>query len=356
MQRPLKSLAFALFLLLLPGPVFAQPTPLQVGIYLNQPFVTQTNGHYSGFAIELWETIAAKTGLTYQYKPFATLPALLDAVTNRSIDVVVLNLTITADRLQRMDFTLPFMSTGLRLMINENRRGGFWQVVDNLHTSGHLKIYVFLVVGIVLGTIGLTLFDRRFDKDFPREWHKGAADSFYHVMSLVTSGTSSHKSLFGSAGRVMAAIWLGCGVALIAYITSSITSVMTTTSITSQINSTADLNRKRIGAVAGTVAAEFVRDAGLTLESFANLQDAVAALVQAKIDAVVDDAPTLESYDNDHPELPITEVGAVFRPQEYGFALPAGSPLGHTLSLQILSLAENGYIEKLKSKYFGNTP
>ena len=255
-----------------------------------------------------------------------------------------------------MDFSVPYMSTGLRLMINEDRRGGFWQVIGNLQAGGHLKIYGILVVGIVAGTIGLTLLDRRFDGDFPREWHKGISESFYHVMSVVTSGTSSHKPLFGVWGRMVAAVWLACGVALIAYITSSITSVMTATTLTSQINSTADLNRKRVGAIAGSVAAEFGRDAGLNLQTFLGLDDAVQALLHARIDAIIDDAPSLEAYDSDHPELPVTEVGAVFRPAQYAFAVPTGSPLGHTLSLEILYAMESGYMEKLKSKYFGNAP
>ena len=338
------------------APAAQTGAPLRVGLYLSAPFVTKAGDTYSGYAVDLWQTIAGRAGLTYEYTLLDTIPSILAGVQDRSLDVAVLDLTITADRLQRMDFTTPWMSTGLRLMINEDRRGGFWHVLETLRASGHLKIYGLLILFVIVGTAVLTVFDRRYDDDFPQKWTQGLAESLYHMMSLVTSGTSSHKPVFGAVGRALAAIWLACGVAVIAYITSSVTSVMTATSLTAQISSTADLARKRVGATVGSVGAQYAREAGWNVMTFLSLEQSVQALVRGEIDAVVDDAPTLEAFDNEHPKLPITEVGPVFRPQQYAFAVPSGSALGHTLSLQILAAAEAGVLEKLKSKYFANTP
>ena len=332
------------------------PTPLRVGIYLSPPFVEGRNGNYTGFAVELWGEIAEKAGLQFQYQPFGTVPALLEAVQAHAVDVAVTNLTVTADRLGRVDFTVPYMSSGLRLMINEDRRGGFWQVIDRLRTGGHLRVYGLVLAGIVAGTIVLTLLDRRFDEDFSPNWFKGLSESFYHVMAVVTTGTSSHKPLFGAWGRAMAAVWLACGVALVAYVTSSITSVMTANALTAQINSIADLGHKRVGAIAGSVGAEFARGKGFNLQVFPTLDATIDALLRGRVDCVVADAPSLEAYDSQHPELPVTEVGELFRPEQFAFALPLGSPLGRTVSLQILSAGESGYLEQLRTKYFATAP
>ena len=80
------------------------------------------------------------------------------------------------------------------------------------------------------------------------------------------------------------------------------------------------------------------------------------ALVKGRVGAIVQDAPVLEYYDNSHPELPITEVGALFLPQKYGFVLPKGSALVRPVDIQILAARESGYLDKLKAKYFGVTP
>jgi ABC-type amino acid transport substrate-binding protein len=69
----------------------------------------------------------------------------------------------------------------------------------------------------------------------------------------------------------------------------------------------------------------------------------------------VRDAPVLEWYDNAHPELPITEVGPVFKPEKYGFALPTGSPLTRPISEAILRLKDNGVLDTLRDRYFGTT-
>jgi len=77
----------------------------------------------------------------------------------------------------------------------------------------------------------LTFFDRRFDKSFPESWREGIAESFYTVMSVATSGKPAKRSnLFGWVGRIWQGLWLVCGVAVVAYVTSSVTSVMTTLS------------------------------------------------------------------------------------------------------------------------------
>src|SRR5699024_11761295 len=95
-----------------------------------------------------------------------------------------------------------------------------------LSESGHLKAYAWLFFIIIVATVLMTLFDRRFDKDFPTRWREGIAESFYSVMSVATSGRPpSRKNLFGWVGRIWQALWLVCGVAVLAYVTSSVTSV-----------------------------------------------------------------------------------------------------------------------------------
>lgn len=329
-------------------------TALKVGLLIEPPFVQPVEGGYSGMAVELWQRVADKEGLDYTYQTFPNVHDLLAAVTARRVDIAVAALTVTEDRLKRMDFTQPWHNAGLRVMIEENRSHGFREVLRGLYDRGHLRVYLW-IVGIVLGaTLLLTIIDRILDEEFPRSWHEGLAESFYHVMSVATSGKANHKHMFGVAGRVLAALWMVCGVTLVAYVTSTITSVMTANALTSQIHDFADLDGRTVGVLKGSVGESYSRDRGLGIVSYDNLQQAVTGLLEREVLALVADGPMLEYFDRTHPELPITEVGATVRREMLAFALPQGSALVRPISVSIIAATEDGFVDRLRQKYLGS--
>ena len=101
--------------------------PVRVGT-LSQPAICHTEqGHFTGMAVELWESLARAQGLQTDYRSFPTVRALIDATANGEIDVAVTNLTITQGRAQRIDFTYPWFDAGQRIMVNEHQGTGFWR-------------------------------------------------------------------------------------------------------------------------------------------------------------------------------------------------------------------------------------
>jgi polar amino acid transport system substrate-binding protein len=333
----------------------SSPVPIKAGVYIAPPFVMKSGDSYTGYTWELWQQIARSLQLEYDVRSVATVPELLQLVRDKQIDIAVANLTITASRFEQMDFSQPYFDAGLRIMIDEHRHSGLSSLITGLRDSGHLRVYAWIAVLMVAATVILTLIDRRWHPEFPEKWREGFAESFYHVMSVATSGSTSHRNLLGWGGRILGALWLACGVATFAYITSSITSVMTVSTIVHQINSFSDLRGKRVGVLAGSVGEAYCRQAMLDVQSFETMEQMVSALLRGEVSALVRDAPVLEWYDNAHPELPITEVGPVFQPEKYGFALPTRSDLTRRVSEAILTLKENGTLDNLRTKYFGTT-
>ena len=341
-------------------PTFAQatdPAPdrtLNIGIYVSPPFVESSpGGGYSGMAIDLWEAIAARSNLPFQYAPYPTFRALVEATRTGEVDAAVTNLTITRGRAEVVSFTQPWFDAGLRIMVPREPEGGFWSVIGGLSNAGHLRAYAWLLFVIAVATIGLTVFDRKFDPEFPRRWREGMAESFHHVVSIATSGRTARKNLFGWAGRIWSAIWMVCGVAVIAYITSSVTSVMTAVSLTHGINSLSDLPGRTVAVFSGSVAEEYVDDLGIAARAYPNIDDAVAALRRGAVDAIVADAPILEHFVYSHTEQKLAVVGNLFHPDKYGFAFPTDSPLQTSITLDILKYREDGTLEALRRKYFG---
>lgn len=337
------------------GPVAAGDT-VRVGLYISPPFVMEQDGHYTGMAVELWEMLAGGLGLQSDYRVLPTPRDLVQAVAGGDIDVAVSNLTITRARAERVDFTQPWFDAGLRVMVSDDQAASFSDVVGGLRDSGYLRAYAVLALVVVVATILLTAFDRRFDRDFPRRWRDGLAESFYVVMSVATTGrTPARRNLFGWLGRIWSALWLVCGIAVLAYVTSSVTSVMTTLSLTNQIHGPGDLPGKTVGVFAGSTAEDFARDSGLARRSFTDTDAAAAALLDGSVAAIVGDAPVLEYYAHTHPQQHVSVVGAIFEPDKYGFALAKGGRLTDALTLELLGARERGRVQELHAKYFGDS-
>ena len=331
--------------------------PLTVGVYVHPPFVMKDDGNLHGMAIDLWEWVANQRGVESEYVELSNIGELVNATASGEIDVAVTNMTVTKERAERIDFTHPWFDAGQRIMVNEGDSGGFGDLVAGLQESGHLRAYAWIAIVIVVATLIVTLFDRRFDKDYPRRWRDGIAESFYTVMSVATSGKSpSRKNLFGWAGRIWQGLWLVCGIAVLAYLTSSVTSVMTTLSLTNQINSVADLPGRPVGVQPGSVSEDYARQAGLNIRPFEHIEEAVAALTDGRIDAIIGDAPVLEYYAHTNPDQPVSVVGPIFAPDKYAFGLSRRSELTRPFTVELIGAHESGLIENIRRRYFGDDP
>ncbi len=306
-------------------------------------------------AIELWEALSHKLGLSSTYQNYSSYRQLIEALQTGKIEAAVSNLTITRQRAAAISFTQPWYDAGLRIMTKTKGSGKFQDVLDGLAESGHLATFFWLLIFSLLATVVITLLDRRLDNEFPRRWRDGLADNFFHTMSILTTGKTTHKNLFGWVGRIWSALWMVVGVAIIAYVTSSITSVMTTNSLTNQIHALSDLPGKTVGVLGGSVGEEYIQNLGIQTRSYENMNASVEGLLTDEVDALVGDAPVLEYFAHKHPAQPVRVVGTMFHPDKYGFGFPLQSDLLRPVTLELLGLSEQGTVRDLRVKYFGNT-
>jgi len=338
------------------GPARAQDGPerLVVGLYESPPFVMADGDGWTGMAVELWEDLAEDLGYSYDYVTFGSFAALVDETAAGNVDVAVSNTTVNEARHRKVPFTQPWFDAGLRLMVGTGGSTGFAALWQGLHDAGHLRAYGWLALVILVGTIAFTLFDRHTDPEFPGRWREGLAESFHTVMSITTSGkVPSRKNQWGWPGRIGQALWLVCGVAVLAYVTSTVTSVMTTLTLNGQISSIGDMTNRTSGVLRGSTAEDYARENGLRLVAFDTLAGAVAALEARKVDGIIGDAPVLEFFLQNHPAANARMTGAIFKPEKYAFGVTPASPDLRPLSIGITAAQERGEIEALRLKYFG---
>lgn len=348
-------------LLVTPGWAADRPSapamPLVVGIFESPPFVMNARDRPTGVAIELWEEIAAREQRAYRYQPYPSMRALLDAVQAGQVDLAVGSLTINEQRARRMDFSQPWFEGGMRLLVRRQHQSSVRALLDGLRNAGYLSAYGWIGLAILLVTVLLTLFDRHFDPQFPRRWRDGLAESFYAAVKIATAGqVPGRVNRLGWLGRLWQGLWLLPAIVIVAFVTSSITSVLTMQSLQQQIDSLRDVRDQPVGVLAGTVEEDHGRALGLTLQSYDDIEQASAALVAGQVRAVMADAPMLEYYAHTHPDVPVKVVGRLFNRDRYGFALPLGSPLARPVTLDVLRAVESGRVEQLRLSYFGDRP
>lgn len=328
---------------------------MRVAIKMNEPFaIKNTGGGYSGYAIDLWEKVAAENGWKFEYVPLNTSDEILEAISQGKADMAAANITITRARLNKVDFSLPFMDAGLQIMVDDSRKTSGSQIWKVISDPDHLKVVGVCAVIIIILSVAVTLFERRLNPQFSKLWIDGLVESFYHVMSVVFTGKTNHPSIPGPLGRFFAAIWVAMGVAVVAFITSSITSAMTVNRLHGEINGPQDLPGKTVGTIRGTLGQTYCENLGLNTQLFDSLPDAVHSLLKRNINCIVYDAPVLQYYDNAHPELPISEVGPIINRAPYGFVFPQNSTLRAPFNRTLFALQENGFISTLRSQYFGS--
>ncbi|CAD6110820.1 transporter substrate-binding domain-containing protein [Escherichia coli] len=350
----IKTFIILLIIFSMPDMTFAseQDNTVKVGIYISQPFVMNEKNQLTGLAIDLWQGYASKTGLKPHFIEYPTIDALLSATRNGAIDVAVSNITLTEERAHHLAFSFPWYDSGLRIMVKTSQKAPLKNFISELTDDGHIKVYLLIVAAIIAGTVILTALDRKLDDSFPRSWFAGLAESFYHVMSIVTTGKTTHKLLFGSIGKIIAGIWMVCGVTIIAYITSSITSTMTTSKLQSVVHSISDLSDKKIGVRSGSEAEKYLKSKGMNTKAFENLTEAVSALNNGDISAVIADSPSLEYYVKTKPYSGVKITGPIFHPEKFGFALPLNSKFTHKLTTYLIGLHESGELTNLQKRYF----
>lgn len=332
----------------------AQDSELVVGLYESPPFVFQKDGEWTGMAVDLWENLAASQNLSFKYTVHDTFEELVADTQSGALDVAVTNLTITSHRHERIGFTQPWYDAGLRLIVPTSGATGMAALWNGLRDAGYLYSYAWLILIILAGTFLVTVFDRITNPDYPRKWPEGLAEGFHVVMSIASSGKApSRKNHFGWPGRIWQSLWLVCGVALLAYITSSVTSVMTTLSLSNQITGIRDMNGRMAGVLKGSTAEDYAKANGMRYTTYDTIATALDAMQDRQVAAVIGDSPVLAYHLHTHPDQNAELVGAIFSPEKYAFGLPKGSELQWSLSIGLVHAQEAGDIEALRLRYFG---
>lgn len=80
------------------------------------------DGKFTGFDIELWETIAKKLGLSYKFQPM-DFNGIIPGLQTGNVDVGIAGMTITPERAKVVQFSNGYYTSGLKILVRDDEKG-----------------------------------------------------------------------------------------------------------------------------------------------------------------------------------------------------------------------------------------
>jgi len=329
---------------------------LIVGTKIAEPFVIKNvKNKWTGLSVKLWKRIANKLNVDYEFKEY-DLQGLIDAVSNKKVDIAVSPLTITSERETILDFTHSYFTTGLSIAVLNKGESGILATMKKLFSEEFLKLVLLLT--LILFVVGLIvwLFERKKNKEhFADGISKGLGSSFWWAAVTLTTVGYGDRTPKTTGGRIVALIWMFAGLVMISGFTAAITTALTVDKLDTGINSISDLYNVRVGTVVGSSSEEYLSQNGFDYIELPTFEEGIQFIIEKKIDAFVYDAPILKYYiksqniSNQVKVLPI-----ILDPINYAFALPSKSPLLEPINRILLKIIDDAEWKKIVNSYIGN--
>ena len=334
------------------------PSKLRVATRIVSPFVMKNNGQLTGFSTELWADIADQMHVQSDVTVAPDIQSLLDSVRGGQSDLGIAAISITSDRDKIFDFSQPIYDSGLQIMVRDSSQGGegshLQTVLRELFSPAILQLLGFTLLIIVIAAHMIWLVERHHPNGVveTKSYFPGIFKATWWAAGVL--GTQMDEMPKGPLGRFVAVIWIFVSVIFVAYFTAEVTTALTVQQLQGSIHSLSDLPGKRIGTAAGSSSANYLRDQHYLTAEYPQIEDAIKALQNHKVDAVVYDAPVLQYYASRDGKNSVQVVGSIFRKEDYGIVFPANSPYRKPVNQALLTLKENGEYDKLYNKWFSS--
>ena len=326
---------------------------LNVVTVTRTPFSFVEDGADTGFAIDLIRRIGEELNREVVVSRVDSFQEMLDVVAAGNADLGAANISITADREARLDFSQPIFSAGLRVMIpvEGGDSGSLFAVIWN-------RDFLLVLLGAFALLFGGGMLMWRFERDGGQPYFQGSArekafPAFWWALNLVVNGGFEERIPHSPLGRLFGTALVLSSLFVVSIFVANITAAMTVQAIQASVQSVNDLYGRRVGTTNGSTASLFLDGRDIRYSGYDGLEELLDAFEQGSINAVVFDAPILSYYVNtqgrDFGEL----VGPVFLRENYGFALPTDSTLREPINRVLLRFREDGTYEALRRDWFG---
>jgi len=327
---------------------------LTVGTDEAPPFSMKDNdGRWTGISIDLWRQIATELNLTYEFRELDQYN-LLEGLTNGSLDVVVTELTITAERLDRFDFTYPFYTTGLGIAVPFKEKNVLISIIKQLFSITVLGILIIIFSALLIAGIVVWLFERKRNPEhFGGNTIQGIGSGFWFsavTMTTIGYGDKLPKTI---GGRIVSLIWMFSGVILVSFFIATITSMLTVNQLQTSVHGLEDLKKALVGTMPYTTSESFLKKSLISFKTYESIDEGLEALTNGKIKAFVYDAPELRYRIKQRFQEKLDVLPHTYSQENYGIALVNNSPLRKSINRVLLQKIRQQEWQETLNHYLG---
>ena len=155
-------------------------------------------------------------------------------------------------------------------------------------------------------------------------------------------------------GRMVAIIWMFIAITMLASLTAGVASSLTLLQFHKNKYELADLYHLKVGCLAPpSRSALYLKNHHIKYQPFNTVRASLRALVEAKLDAVVYDFPTLEYLVHKEYRDELSVTSEMFHPQFFALPLPPDSPLRRPLNLAMLEVMKTPIWKQILISYLG---
>ncbi|CAM1332543.1 Uncharacterised protein g10896 [Pycnogonum litorale] len=369
---------------------------MKIFTILKEPFamlkknhhVLSGNDRFEGYCIDLVRLLAERLHFEYEinltednsygYRDPETgeWRGMIGDLLNWRADLVIGDLTITYQRQQVVDFTMPFMNLGIGILFKKpsETEPGLLSFLSPLSW----EVWLYMLAAYCVVSVMMYLLARL----TPYEWNPPEAccsrqkgDVLENKFTFANSFWFAIASLMQQGGdilpkaistRVLAGSWWLFTLILISSYTANLTAFLTSQKMKSPIENAEDLSRQtkiKYGCYKEGSTEAFFKNSKLStfqrmwifMESspnnvFATSNEQGIRRVMAGDYAYFMESTSIEYATRMNCDL--AQVGGLLDSKGYGIALPPGSPYRSLISHQILKLQEQTLLDYLKHRWW----
>ncbi|XP_057461732.1 glutamate receptor 3.4-like isoform X1 [Actinidia eriantha] len=342
--------------------------PLQIAVPYRvsyKEFVTKDKGPLGvkGYCIDIFE--AAVKLLPYAvphtymlYGDGLRNPSysnLVYGVAQNKYDAAVGDVTIITNRTKIVDFTQPFIESGLVIVVpvKETKTSPWAFLRPFTAEMWCVTGAFFLFVGAVVW-----ILEHRQNHEFRGPPSHQLITIFW--FSFSTMFFAHRENTVSTLGRLVLILWLFVVLIINSSYTASLTSILTVQQLSTQIEGIDSLisSIDPIGVQDGTFAYNYLIEelniAESRLRPLKNVDEYTNALQlgpkRGGVAAIVDELPYIELFLY-NTDCKFRTVGQEFTKSGWGFAFQRDSPLAVDLSTAILQLSESGDLQRMHDKW-----
>jgi polar amino acid transport system substrate-binding protein len=324
---------------------------LFVGTQESVPFVIkQSDGTWGGVCIDLLDKMSNQLGKPYKLVEMnTTYNDMVNRIDKGVIDFFVGSMTITGDRLQKVNFTQPYYISSISVATNMDTSVS---ILSAFFSAKFFKGVLILLAFLFCCGFIFWLIERN-NEENPEidSSYWGIFQGAYYVSIIVTT-IGFGEMVKTKGGKILGFILMWVSLGIVGLIYGNITTALTVSELQNDITDIQELRKVKVGTINGTTSANFLKENDVKYISFDNIEEALDAMNNSELNAFVYDSPILKYYSSKSKYKDIKVMEQPNTKEMYGFATSLeNSNLTNKLNPSILNTISSPEWDDILAKY-----